>query len=434
MKGRGTILAVALAWALTGCGGAPPVVTSLPQEAGYYADSAQAAGLKLDPAYQKEQTGNFLAMLLEPWLLPPEPGLPPTVSQSFQSFRAQPGFGENLKPRSPAWAEDLLLKANLEMYPSANFPAISLVASDLRALPTHLPVFWSAEPGGNGYPFDRVQLSQIPAQTPLYVLHHTREGAWALVSCHYGLGWMPARDLARLEQDQIKAWQKGRYVALTSDRAAIKDAGGRLLCLAGLGSVLPLVGEDYAEYRVLAASSDGQGKAQFHTVRLSKTQAAAMPLALTPANLTHLMDPLLGQPYGWGGYLGNRDCSGLLKDLFTPFGIWLPRNSAQQARAGHAYVELKDASASGKQRLISEFGLPYMSLLWMPGHIMLYLGSHEKQPVALHSVWGAGEAKGDSRPARVIISSLSSADQGGEALLKRLESMVLLVPPERLAQ
>ena len=36
-----------------------------------------------------------------------------------------------------------------------------------------------------------------------------------------------------------------------------------------------------------------------------------------------------------------RDCSSTLRDLFTPFGLWLPRNSGQQAGEG-IYISLKD--------------------------------------------------------------------------------------------
>ena len=31
---------------------------------------------------------------------------------------------------------------------------------------------------------------------------------------------------------------------------------------------------------------------------------------------------------------GDRDCSALTRELLTPFGIWLPRNSVAQARTG----------------------------------------------------------------------------------------------------
>ena len=32
-----------------------------------------------------------------------------------------------------------------------------------------------------------------------------------------------------------------------------------------------------------------------------------------------------------GGLYNNRDCSSMIKDLYSPFGIWFPRNSKSQA-------------------------------------------------------------------------------------------------------
>ena len=40
----------------------------------------------------------------------------------------------------------------------------------------------------------------------------------------------------------------------------------------------------------------------------------------------------MGVKYGWGGIDGGRDCSSTIKDLLTPFGIWLPRDSKDQYR------------------------------------------------------------------------------------------------------
>ncbi len=35
------------------------------------------------------------------------------------------------------------------------------------------------------------------------------------------------------------------------------------------------------------------------------------------------------EPYGWGGKMMTRDCSAMTRDFFTPFGIFLMRNSSK---------------------------------------------------------------------------------------------------------
>jgi hypothetical protein len=95
----------------------------------------------------------------------------------------------------------------------------------------------------------------------------------------------------------------------------------------------------------------------------------------------------MGQPYGWGGLYGNRDCSATLQDLFTPFGIELPRNSRDQIEAGPA-VDLSGLDREAKLARIREAGVPWRTLLYKPGHILLYLGELDGEPVALHTMWG----------------------------------------------
>jgi hypothetical protein len=95
----------------------------------------------------------------------------------------------------------------------------------------------------------------------------------------------------------------------------------------------------------------------------------------------------MGQPYGWGGMYANRDCSAMTRDFMTPFGIWLNRNSSQQAKQGKR-IPLAGLSAKDKEAIIKEKGIPLRTLIWMPGHIALYLGQYQGRPVIMHNTWG----------------------------------------------
>ena len=99
-----------------------------------------------------------------------------------------------------------------------------------------------------------------------------------------------------------------------------------------------------------------------------------MPLPLTARAVAGLADAMTGQLYGWGGMFENRDCSSTLRDLFLPFGFWLPRNSVQQARQGGQFISLNGLTPDAKLETIRTRGVPFASLVWLPGHIGLYLG------------------------------------------------------------
>ncbi len=96
---------------------------------------------------------------------------------------------------------------------------------------------------------------------------------------------------------------------------------------------------------------------------------------------------MLGEPYGWGGHEGGRDCSRFLMDLFAGFGIGLPRHSARQALAGTFSVDVSSvASSREKLLLLEEAAHRGIVLLHFPGHIMMYLGETEDgTPMAIHS-------------------------------------------------
>ncbi len=83
---------------------------------------------------------------------------------------------------------------------------------------------------------------------------------------------------------------------------------------------------------------------------------------------------LLEQPYGWGGRDGHRDCSSYLLDVFAQFDVRLPRNSAVQAQMGTRSVDLSQLAEAEKTAAIREAARAGVVLLYMPGHILLYLG------------------------------------------------------------
>jgi cell wall-associated NlpC family hydrolase len=159
-------------------------------------------------------------------------------------------------------------------------------------------------------------------------------------------------------------------------------------------------------------------------------------MAPTSENLATVASSLLGLPYGWGGLFENRDCSSAIRDLFMPFGLWLPRNSREQAVAG-SVTKLSNLGEDQKAQLILEEAVPFATLLQKKGHIALYVGHSDGYPVVLHSVWDltVKRRKGETRKhfGRIVLSRLRpSSEDGpcgpGTTLLADLDSMTILLP------
>jgi len=109
-----------------------------------------------------------------------------------------------------------------------------------------------------------------------------------------------------------------------------------------------------------------------------------------------------GPALWWGGIDGKRDCSAATRDVLAPFGLWLPRNSSAQAKSG-IYISLEDLSGEEKEQAILKSGVPFGTLIWMPGHILLYIGQYKGHPVVFHDVWGMRTLEPDGREGRKVI-------------------------------
>ena len=112
---------------------------------------------------------------------------------------------------------------------------------------------------------------------------------------------------------------------------------------------------------------------------------------------------------------GDRDCSALTRELLTPFGIWLPRNSLSQARSGRR-IMLDGMSIKEKEKGILRDGVPFLTLVWLRGHIMLYVGPYKGRPAIFHNVWGVRTVEGASDNERFVIGRavVSSITPGSE--------------------
>ena len=111
------------------------------------------------------------------------------------------------------------------------------------------------------------------------------------------------------------------------------------------------------------------------------------PLPYTEENLLILARRHLGAPYGWGGRKESVDCSALTQDVYRSMGIELPRNSGEQARTTPG-VSFQGLSRKARLSLLKT--LPVGSLLYMPGHIMIYSGEKNGIPMVIHALGSKG--------------------------------------------
>ncbi|NCC25911.1 MAG: glycoside hydrolase, partial [Deltaproteobacteria bacterium] len=332
-------------------------------------------------------SSDFIHRFLGPWAENASMVGPEKVFWGVSEFQGQPGYGENLRPHDIGWIAKLEERSRIDEYPSQCRRAIIVRHANVRVFPTHRPHYSDIFRAGQGYPFDNFQNSALWAGTPVLVTHATSDGAWILVEASNVFGWVESQDAALVDENFIRSYVTGAWATPVSDGFPLVDGDGTHRFFSMIGSLYPQAGSGSDDSEVLIPVRDADGQAVIRRTRVSAEAVRPFPLPALRGLFVEVARALAGQPYGWGGMYRLRDCSAMVQDYFLPFGVWMPRNSSQQARAGRT-VDLESLEGPAKEFQILAEGEPWLTTLWKPGHIMLYIGRFEGRPVVLHNAWG----------------------------------------------
>lgn len=436
---------------LTACGGKPvPTregespqwmgtindIRTFPQDLMPFARQAGNDTPLLSAEEQAEQDARFNRIFFGPWQMKKA-----TVSRRNASviFRKARGYKHDDVRWTQAEWDGIARNARMKTYPNTRARAITIRNTDLREMPTHTPRFSEPTPDQRANPFDYFQYSLLPVGTPLFITHTSGDGQWHFIECPVAAGWVDASDVALVDDAFISAYQNGSYAAIVRDKVMLP---GSQCGQVNIGTVLPLAPTPAGQpgmVNLLVPVKKGS-RAALVTSTVSIADAVRKPLPLTPAAVAQIGNVMMGQRYGWGGMFGDRDCSALTRELFTPFGIWLGRNSTGQGRSG-LVQPLEGLSTTEKEKLILQQGVPFLSLVWMRGHIMLYVGEWKGRPAIFHNVWGVRVINGDDDNDRFVIGRavVTSITPGAElrnlyrttTFADRLRSLTTLPPGKR---
>ncbi|MDD2464228.1 MAG: NlpC/P60 family N-terminal domain-containing protein [Desulfobulbus sp.] len=351
------------------------------------------------------------------------------VTKRHQQLAAGTWYGENRQRVEPQRLAQLVALTDWEHFPSMHRPGVVVKPALLRILPTIRPLYESPD----DFPFDHLQFAEIKPQEPVSILHASSDGAWLYIETSTVSGWVEPEAVAFVESNAQRRLIHVDHLVIVRDFATVRSDRGKVLAQAKIGTLYPLVAEEADHWLVEAAKADADQQATFTWARIAKADGRHHPLPFTPENLAVIGNELLKTPYGWGEVFRNRDCSATTRDFFLAFGIHLPRNSHQQINAG-PFLPLTGLSVGDKERTIREQGIPFRTLLYLTGHIMLYVGPADDKLLVLHTLWGLRYIPTNAAEKKYIIGRtvVSSLQLGKElpltkgTLLDRLEGMLVL--------
>ena len=292
-------------------------------------------------------------------------------------------YGENILVLELNEIKKILETTNFEEYNKHIEYAITTQNTQIRNLPTNNPFFRKTTLAGEGYPFDYMQNTRLHVNTPLIVSHYTKDGSWAFIQSPISTGWIKAENFTKLDAKQRTEFKNSKKIIITTDNTPLYTNKQNYLIRVKLGAIFSNEKEDDEFYYSYMYTRFGDKIG----VRISKDKSNKTPLEFNNKNVLHVSSELLGEKYGWGGFLANRDCSAMTKDFLAPFGLWIPRNSAAQKKSGE-YLLLKSWNDKEKEKMIKTHGIAFLSLIYLKGHIMLYAGMVDDRVMVMHNAWG----------------------------------------------
>ncbi|MDR1651461.1 MAG: SH3 domain-containing protein [Synergistaceae bacterium] len=301
------------------------------------------------------------------------------------------------------------LRANAFIDPEVKpRPAVAVTPGDVRVLPLASGLYESkaaASGAGGRLKLDVLQNSTIKPGEPAAVFASSKDSDWFFIATGSVVGWVRAGTVAMADDDFMETYRYSPHAVVLADNMRVTGKDGKFLYNVKLGAVLPQ--EDGA---LLLPERGTGGMASLWKFVPADGEAAEFPLPFTPRSAASVVDQMMGEPYGWGGAMGFRDCSAAVRDYFTVFGVWLPRNSGNQTMTG-ARIPLRNTLSSERGGIIASKGIPFATLIHMPGHIMLYLGLSDGEPVVFHNTWGVRVAGGRAVVGRAVVTSLRLGEE-----------------------
>ncbi|MDR0454648.1 MAG: SH3 domain-containing protein [Deferribacteraceae bacterium] len=296
-----------------------------------------------------------------------------------------------------------------------------------------------------GY-LDRLQMNSLNVGAPVAVLWSTKDENWLFVQSALTIGWVKTEHVALCSRNEIIVWENPeKFVVNKKYKTSVYSDPSlhEYISWLTLGGRMPV--DKTAPKKnnctaILWPYRNNLGWLKVSTGYVENSAISGGYLPYTSRNAINLAFEMLHAPYGWGGMNGEDDCSGFIIKVFSAMGLILPRNSAQQGNTGDIIYSAKeiakknsdnsakktakkvnDNSINDISNNVSEYiqketvvssGVPGVTVLQFPGHIMLYLGSVNNDPYVIHAIWSFEVKNNDDSvtlllPSRVVVSHLN---------------------------
>ncbi|MFY8273058.1 SH3 domain-containing protein [Pseudoalteromonas sp. SSDWG2] len=256
---------------------------------------------------------------------------------------------------------------------------------------------------------DRFQESGAFPGEAVAILHQSADKQWYLVAAYNYTAWVKKSDIAVGNKAEIRDYMHAKdFIVVTGDKVDTTfvpnkphvsqvqlDMGVRLALMPQQDIEHLTHGQNsFASYIVKLPVRNSDGTLSFNTALLPRSSDVTVGyLPLTSHNLIAQGFKFLGERYGWGHDYKARDCTGFVGEIYKTFGVLMPRNSSWQGAGEYGQNWRFDSSATSQQKLAVLNNMQVGDLIYIPGHVMMYIGDYDGEPYVIHDVKGLGYLK-----------------------------------------
>lgn len=246
---------------------------------------------------------------------------------------------------------------------------------------------------------DKMQETELLVNTPVLILHESKDKLWNFVITPYYVGWVKKENIALTTDDTYNYFiNPNNFGIITANHIIVNDI------VLDMSVKLPSIGNN--EY--ILPIKDKNGYIAKKVVYIDSTDINNGYLPYSIDNIILQAKKYLNEPYSFGGKNGI-DCSSYIGNIFRTFGLYFPRNTADQKDSVGEIINLEGKSNQEKLNIISEH-MP--GLLYKDGHVMLYIGTNDNIHYIIHA---------NGKDMKVAITKLDNS-----TYLKEINRIVLI--------
>ena len=295
---------------------------------------------------------------------------------------------------------------------------MALHRAALRTFPTDLRAFSSQ----GETDIDRFQESTLFPGDPVVVAHASADGRWLFVVSPRYAAWTEASAIAEGGRDEVLGYgQRAPYRVVTGAKprtvstreqpqlSELQLDMGLRFPLADVAPDKPVNGQHpYTSWILDLPLRGADGRLAFAPALLQKNAGSGADyLPLTRANILRQAFKFLGERYGWGHSYNGRDCSGFVSEVYRSMGVQMPRNTSDQSVSPVFARVHFEPGAPRAERMAAVAALQVGDLVYIPGHVMMYVGDIDGRPYVIHDTSGGSVLDADGTLRSMHLNAVS---------------------------